>query len=188
MSLKYGIAVRFDNDVKDLAKQFPKAGAAVLNRAVAESQKLVVDKLFADYNLPKNVIKKRTYVVKANSNNLWATIKFSQRGINPFYFLKSKEPTVRREPILLEIKRGSTMYPGNKFFANIGKKSGLLKVMRQEDPEDREKLTPMKFIKGSQVFKSDEIIPLIRNYVEPYLRKELPRVIEAWFKMGKDVA
>ena len=188
MSLKYGIQVRFDEDVRDLAKQFPRAAVAVLNRAVTRSQKIVSDKLNAEYNLPKSVIKKRIYTFKANKNHLSATIRFSQRGINPYWFLKDKKnPTTRREPVILEIKKGSSIFVGNKIFTNIGKKSGKLKVMFQPKGNPRDHLAPMKFIKGGDVFNSKEIIPLIKNFVEPYMRDELPRVIKAFYKTGRDL-
>lgn len=186
MSLKYGITVRFDDNVRDLAKQFPKAASAVLNRAVSKARTEVVNDLAADINLTKAQIRKRIFVRNAKADYLYATIRMSQRGINPWWFLKKKEATTRREPVILEIKKGSTMFPGNKFFAQIGTKSGKLKVMRQPG-EDRKKLALMPFIKGNTIFKTEPITNTIRKVVEPYLQKELPRVIEAWYKSGRDL-
>ncbi len=188
MSLKYGITVRFDDDVKKLAQQFPRAAVAVLNRGVQSSQKVVTDKLASEYNLTKKTIRSRIYVRKANIKSLWATIRFSQKGINPFLFLKSKKPTVHREPVILEIKKGTSTYVGNKFFTNIGRQTGLLRVMTQPAGNPRSQLALMRYIKGDAVFKTTEIVPTIKNFVEPYLARELPRVVEVWFKTGREIS
>lgn len=186
MSLKFGVQIRMSDDLKDLAKQFPKAAQAVLNRGTMQAQKIVAKEVSQENNIGEKYIRKRIVIKKSTMQSLVAILRFSQRGFNPYLFLKSKEPTTRREPVLLEVKRGSTTFVGNKFFTNIGRKSGLLKVMRQPG-ESRDQLTQMPYLKANQIFNMTKIETTVREFVVPYMTKELPRVIEAWFKSGRAI-
>jgi len=186
MSLQFGLKVRMSDDLKNLAQKFPAAGQAVLNRAAGKAEKLVVKQISTEYNVPAAVIDKRIILKKSTQQSLVAVLKFSQKGFNPYYFLKSQEPTTRREPVELEIKRGSTTFAGPKFFTNIGRKSGKLRVMQQPG-EDRSKLALMKYLKASEIFDFTKINPMIEQFATEYMKKELPRVIKAFFKSGRAV-
>jgi hypothetical protein len=182
--MKISMDIRIDDDLKKLAQQFPKAGQAVLNRTAVAARTIVAKEIPKEYKVKSSDIRSRISIVRSTGQRLIATIRFSQRRFNPMMFASPNYPTTRQQAVFLEVKKGSKEAVGNKWFIQKGVKSGKLNIFTQEG-KDRAKLTLMKWLTADKIFDMTKINPLIQRFAEQNIAKELPRVIEAFYKAGK---
>jgi hypothetical protein len=182
--MKLSLTINIDDDLKNLAQQFPKAGQAVLNRTAVYAKTVVSRELPKEYNLRKTDIGSRIKIIRSTNQSLSATLRFSQRRFNPMMFASPNQPTTKRQAVFLEIKRGNKEAVGAKWFIQRGKKSGKLNIFTQEGG-NREQLTLMKWLTADNIFDMGMINPLIERLARQKIEKDLQRVIEAFYKAGK---
>ncbi len=178
------IEIKIDDETKDLARQFPAAAQAVLNRTAASAKTLVAKELPKEYNVSAKMIKSRISVIKSTRQSLVAIVRFSQKRFAPILFANPQFPTTRRQAVLLEIKRGQKEMVDRKWFVQRGRKTGNLNVFTQEG-KDRTNLTLMKWLTADKIFDMSKINPMITRFVETKLSAELPRVIESLYRAGR---
>jgi len=182
--MKLSLQIRIDDELKNLAQQFPKAGQAVLNRTAREAATLVSKEIPKVYNVKQSDVKKRIAVIGAKAGSLVAILKFSQKGFNPLMFATPKSPTTRRQQVFLEVRKGNKSAIGNKWFIQRGRGSGKLGLFTQQG-DKREELTRHGFLKAGEIFNMPSINQLIQRFAENRIATELPRVIKTFYRQGK---
>ena len=185
MSVKMTMRIRVSEELKTLAQRYPKYAQAVLNRTANEGKTLVAKELSRQRNVQESFIKKYITVVRSTGQSLVAFIRFSERRFNPVWFLRIKEPTVYRERVELQVKRGASRTIGGGYFVNIGNKSQRMFIRRQAVKGDRQKLPLLPFIEAKEIFDMAAIRATLTRYVNQRLTTELPRVIKSLYRAGK---
>jgi len=178
------MTVTFPRDFRSAAEMFPRVSAAVLNRTAQESRTLVKNYVTQNYNIKPSEITS-VAIKKANKNNLVAVIAFSKKLIPPILFATFKKPTTRREPVILEIKKGVKRLVDTKWFIQRGRKSGKVNIFTQEG-DDRTHLTMMKFFRISGLLQSKALLTTWDKFAKRRIETELPRVLKAFREIGRE--
>lgn len=183
-SFKYGFSYTLPETLKNTAAFFPKASQAVLNRAVMRARTKIGRQLASESGLKVKDVTSKMSVVRAQLGNLTAILKFNRKRFAAILFATRKAPTTHREPITLKV--GPQMKTADsKWFIQRGKKSGKLNIFTQPG-ESREKLSRMPGFASSQIFEAQRIGQMLNDQVGSEVAKELPRVVDAFMKTGKE--
>lgn len=203
MSLDFKVQINIPDDIKNLAQQFPKVGAAVLNRLAKESVTVIVKETAAKFNVKPSMIRDRLKIVRATASSLRAVLNIGRKKFRMLDFVVSgKIPTARKgvspkeqQAVVVEIIKGkrTTLLEspfaggssGGKAFISRGK-SGNLEV-RRRTTSTQYPITLWKYVSAGVIINIKKLTPVVQELINKKLPQELPRTIEGWYKAGRDV-
>lgn len=183
MATELKLTVKLPADFKQAANMFPKAGSAVLNRTAQGAVTLLAREIPKQWNIRSSDVRSKITLRRASVNNLRAVIEINSKNFSLSRFMKNKAATTRRQPVVVEVKKGKRTTLTNRTFVNTVR--GNLAVL-QRSGEERLPFKYRQSVSAWLIFSSKEMKEKLSKFVDETIRKELPRVIEVFRKTGRE--
>lgn len=173
------LKIKLPKELRQAAETFPKAGSAVLNRTVRECRTLISREVPKEWNVKASDVREKIRLENATKNKLSAKIIITSKNFPVIQFVKNPKPTVRQEPVIVEVKRGKkTQLTTRTFIQNVKGQLGVF----QRVGKQREPFKYRQYIKATLLFNSRSLREKLNEFVSERIKKELPRLINVFQK------
>lgn len=181
--LNFNIKVTLPKEIREAANRFPKAASAVLNRTATECRTFISREVPKEWNVKTSEVRENIKVQKASSNNLTAKLIITSKNFPVIRFVKNPKPTIRREPVIVEVKRGKrTELRTRTFIQEVKGKLGVF----QRVGEQREPFKYRKYISAGLIFNSQNLRNALKIFAEEKIKTNLPKTIKAFLELGRE--